>query len=154
MPRGRPRSNVGDIVARRVRDGERPIDVARKMKLSRQRVSELLAREGVDGRALADVRGSRLRRPVLRAWQQNPDRQAVAKKLGVTVHEVVKALSFFRRRGVKLANARRPAPKSKAIERLLKRNMTVAQVAARTGAAESTVYWVRRKLRAQRQLFQ
>lgn len=95
--RGRPRTDIHARVVARYRRGELPADIARRLKVTKQRVSALLKVAGIDVRA--DKRADQAARVkvVWREWEKTPNVKAVAGRLGLTVSQVWVCYTTLRR---------------------------------------------------------
>jgi hypothetical protein len=117
------------------------------VRRSRQRVSGLLIGAGID--PFADA--GRLRQEAAvkfrEVWEAASDLATAAKRLGLTVAKAKNRAAWFRRRGIPLKFMplqRRPA-KSDAIEALLRRGLTTAEIISRGIACPGMVYAVLRR---------
>jgi DNA-binding CsgD family transcriptional regulator len=147
MPAGRPLGPLHDKVLALHRAGKRPCEIAVELGITRQYVSMLLKKHGIDGRMIANARRAEQMEQVRQAWQAMPDRTEVARRLGLTKVQVAVAVRRLRQRGVNLRPYRRPSPVTSEVARLVKEGLTTAEIVRRGVASHQTVWLVRRSMR-------
>jgi hypothetical protein len=158
MPRPTPPAGPhpaldGPLCVRLFDEGHAPAAIARRFRVSKQAVSSLLRAAGRDPAARQEAARAAERERFRAAWGAAADLGAPARALGLTAKVARDRAACLRRTGVPLKRMPRrslsqlPRPKAKAIARLHRRGVPVAEIVCRTGASRAYAVLVLGRLR-------
>jgi hypothetical protein len=99
---GPPRSPHRATVAELYRQGKRPADIARLLKVTRQWVSAMLLGAGVNASAAKQRLREEADAEFQSVWEAAPDLTTAARKLGLAPKQALIRASWLRRRGMPL----------------------------------------------------